>query len=81
VKHPSFSSTTLANDFAVITLSSDVVFNNSISPICLPVDGGAVHENKYFLNNFEMDFYERSAFNSGSGALYQMSESGKASPK
>jgi hypothetical protein len=47
VRHPSFSSTTLANDVAVITLSTDVVFNNSITPICLPADGGAVHENKY----------------------------------
>jgi hypothetical protein len=46
VSHPSYNSNTNENDFAIITLQTDVAFSTSIIPVCLPLSGGSVHENK-----------------------------------
>merc|ERR1719445_2041782 len=37
-KHPDWDSTTLENDIAIVKLSSNVTYSESISPICLPDD-------------------------------------------
>jgi len=36
--HPDYSSSTLENDFSVLTLSSPVTFSQEVSPACLPGD-------------------------------------------
>jgi hypothetical protein len=48
VTHPSMSYKyfTLKYDYAIITLATDVSFNISIAPICLPIGAGTIHENK-----------------------------------
>ena len=46
VSHPSYNNKTEDNDFAIITLSTDVSFNSTIGTICLPLGAGTVHENK-----------------------------------
>jgi hypothetical protein len=46
VRHPNYNSNTEDFDYAIITLSSDVNFTSTISPICLPLGSGTVHENK-----------------------------------
>ena len=47
VSHPSYSKKTKEdNDFAIITLSTDVSFSSTIGTICLPLGAGTVHENK-----------------------------------
>lgn len=46
VSHPSYNSSNNDNDFAIITLASDVVFSATIAPICLPLAAGTVHEDK-----------------------------------
>merc|ERR1712064_257888 len=38
VKHPDWDSTTLENDIAIVKISSNVTYSESISPICLPDD-------------------------------------------
>ena len=46
VTNPSFNSQTVDWDFAVITLSKDVVFTPAISPVCLPASTDSFYENK-----------------------------------
>jgi len=36
IQHPDYNTKTLDNDFAIITLSSDAVFSNTVMPACLP---------------------------------------------
>ena len=36
INHPSYSSSTQNNDFAIIKLGSPVVFSERVSPVCLP---------------------------------------------
>ena len=46
VSHPSYNNKTEENDFAIITLTTDVSFSSTIGTICLPLGAGTVHENK-----------------------------------
>merc|ERR1712033_154550 len=38
LEHPDFDWATLANDFAILYLSEDLVFDDTVSPVCLPAD-------------------------------------------
>ena len=36
ISHPSYSASTVDNDFAIIKLASPITFSDRVSPICLP---------------------------------------------
>lgn len=46
ISHPNYDSNRVNNDFALIHLSRDVTFSNSIAPVCLPKSSSSNFDNK-----------------------------------
>jgi len=58
INHPDYNERTVNNDFAIIHLSRDVTFSNTISPVCLPMSR-------------ESNFDDKDAIITGWGTLFQ----------